>query len=267
MPELPEVEVIRQSLAGVIGQAIRAVYFSSLAPIETTTPAAIRQALVSDRIAGLHRRGKYLLLAAARGARLVLHLGMSGKLLLVDRRGGRAKHTHMEIGLADGRLLRLIDPRRFGTISLAFREDGADNAFLRRLGLEYDDPAAAVEDYIARFHRHPGLALKGALLHQGIIAGLGNIYSCEALYQARLDPRRRVADTGDEELVRLLWAVRKTLELGISRGGATLRDYRDGRGLRGRMQRFLKVYGQRSASVVRILQQNRATWFCPAVQK
>lgn len=267
MPELPEVEVIRNSLRVVVGKAMASFYFSSLAPIQTTSAKAIRRTLLGRRIAGLDRRGKYLLLMVEGGARLVLHLGMSGKLLYFKHRRERTKHTHMEIFFSDGSRLSLIDPRRFGTISLSFRQDGADNLFLQKLGLEYDDPNAADRDYIARFRSHPGLALKTALLNQGIVAGLGNIYACEALYRARLDPRRKVKEVSDGELLRLFEAIRKTLDIGIRRRGTTLRDYVDGHATRGQMQNFLKVYGRRGRGVVRIVQQNRATWFCPQVQR
>lgn len=267
MPELPEVEMIKRSLAPLVGKTVARVWFSRVAPVETTTPAKITRFLRGQIITALARRGKYLIIRTDRPIGLVLHLGMSGKLSFLETLTPQPNHTHMEIFFSDGSRLRLVDPRRFGTISLTVCPDGSDNAFLRKLGFEYNDPTRTIEDFTAQFRRHPNLALKAALLHQGIIAGIGNIYACEALFRARLDPRRRVGETNDAELKRLLVAVRKTLELGIRWQGTTLRDYQDGRGTKGSMQKHLKVYGRANRSILRIVQNNRATWFHPILQR
>ncbi|MDO8494507.1 MAG: bifunctional DNA-formamidopyrimidine glycosylase/DNA-(apurinic or apyrimidinic site) lyase [Deltaproteobacteria bacterium] len=274
MPELPEVESIKRSLQGLVGKTIARFYFSRVAPVETTSPKQIEKTLHNKKISRLERRGKYLLLHTDPAASLVLHLGMTGKLLLLETPTPREKHTHMELLFSDGTLLRFIDPRRFGTISLACQSDGKDNPFLKKLGLEYNDSTQTRDDYIRQFRSHPKLSLKTALLHQGIIAGVGNIYACEALYRAKLDPRRLVQKTTDEALRKLLQALRQTLDMGIACQGTTLRDYQDGRGTKGSMQNFLQVYGREGKTalqshhkVIRIIQNNRSTWFAPAVQK
>jgi len=272
MPELPEVETIRRSLAGVVSRQIDAVYLSPLAPVETTTPKVIRDRLKGGAVQEIDRHGKYLLLKTDRDVTLVIHFGMTGQLQFYDGPAAKREvHTHMELRFADGSLLRYRDTRRFGTLSLA-GPDEEGNSFLARLGPDYLDPQLTDKEYVVRCRRHPRLSLKMATLNQGIAAGLGNIYACEALYHACLDPRRRIEEVSDPELGRLLTGARASLRLGIKYGGTTLRDYLDGRGTRGKMQDFLQVYGRDvtldgKGKVVRIVQQARATWYCPAVQR
>lgn len=274
MPELPEVETVRRSLAPLVGRRIASVYLSRLAPVETTSRSAVRETLQGQVIDGVERWGKYLLLETRRQQTLVLHLGMSGRLLFYGQSHPvRPIHTHLELGFGDGTLLRYVDARRFGTISLSDRQR-ENNPFLQRLGPDYLDAQLSAKSYCERCRRHPRLSLKMMLLHQGIAAGMGNIYACEALYRAGLDPRRRVATVSDRQLARLLMASRHCLQMGVRYGGTSFRDYLDGRGHRGKMKEFLQVYdraGQRTLDgrgrVIRIVQQGRATFYCPKVQR
>jgi formamidopyrimidine-DNA glycosylase len=145
---------------------------------------------------------------------------------------------------------------------------------LQKLGPDYDDPNLRAEEFLRRCRAHPGLSLKALALHQGVAAGLGNIYACEALYGAELDPRRKVKRTRDDRLVGLLHQARRVLQLGIDKGGSSLRDYFDGLGNRGVMREFLQVYDREGmptldgrGTVRRIVQNARSTWFCPEVQR
>ncbi|HCU25424.1 MAG TPA: DNA-formamidopyrimidine glycosylase [Deltaproteobacteria bacterium] len=275
MPELPEVESIRRSLKLLEGRTIRDVILSPLAPVETTRPAAIRRSLADSTLTALERHGKYLLLRNQAGSALVLHLGMSGRLRFFEAEPPHyPKHTHLRLHFSDASVLVFEDARRFGTLSLSQKPGGGDNAFLSRLGPDYLEGPLSDEEFIARCRRHNGLNLKALALHQGIGAGLGNIYACEALYRAALDPRRGVGRTSDVKLAELLKAARETLRLGIRHGGSSLRDYFDGLGNRGVMKDFLQVYGREGQSTLdgrgmvrRIVQQSRSTWFCPQVQR
>jgi formamidopyrimidine-DNA glycosylase len=274
MPELPEVETIRRSLRFLEGRRIRAVRLSRLAPVEKSPRRAIRGSLEESALLSIGRRGKYLLLSTERGA-VVLHLGMTGQLLFFpSEQAPRAPHTHLECTFQDGSQLRYIDPRRFGTLSFSASSRGEDNPFLQKLGPDYDDPTLLEEEFLRRCRAHPGLSLKALALHQGVAAGLGNIYACEALYGAELDPRRKVKRTKDERLVRLLHQARRVLQLGIAKGGSSLRDYFDGLGNRGIMREFLQVYDREDmatldgrGTVRRIVQNARSTWFSPEIQK
>lgn len=275
MPELPEVETIRRSLANLRGKKICSVYLSRLAPVETTTPAAIRRSLAGGTVEKVQRWGKYLIFPIQEGPSLILHLGMSGQLRLYPSPvPSRSKHTHLEIGFSDGSLLRFVDSRRFGTLSLSFRKHRRDNGFLERLGPDYLDPELSDEFFLRQCRRHPKISLKSLALHQGIATGLGNIYACEALYRAGLDPRRIVSQTTDEELIQFLAAAREVLAEGIRYGGVSMRDYLDGNGHPGIMKEFLRVYDREGeisldggGRVHRIVQNARSTWFVPTVQK
>jgi formamidopyrimidine-DNA glycosylase len=274
VPELPEVETLRRSLVDLKGKTIRSVYLSRLAPVETTTPTAIRRALSGGTLGEVQRWGKYLIFPIRERPSLVLHLGMSGRLRLFRPPiPPQSKHTHLEIGFSDGSLLRFVDSRRFGTLSLSFRHNGQDNEFLKRLGPDYLDPKLSPEVFLRQCRRHPKISLKSLTLHQGIATGLGNIYACEALYRAQLDPRRLVSQTNDEELIKFLAAAREALADGIRYGGVSMRDYLDGNGHRGIMKEFLRVYDREGkvsldgrGCVRRIVQNARSTWFVPTVQ-
>ncbi len=275
MPELPEVETIRSSLRVIEGKRISSIQFSKLAPIETTQPQAILRTLKNSILKKLERRGKYLLFKNQEDHSLVLHLGMSGQLRYQKEDSQENDHhIHMRIGFEDGSILIFRDPRRFGTLSLTKEPNGKDNLFLTRLGPDYLSPELSEELFIQRCRKHPGLNLKALTLHQGISAGLGNIYACESLYRAKLDPRKKVAKTKDHRLIDLLTAAREVLLLGIEHGGSSLRDYFDGLGNRGVMKNFLQVYDREGeltldgkGKVKRIVQQGRSTFFAPEVQK
>ncbi|HEX5033968.1 MAG TPA: bifunctional DNA-formamidopyrimidine glycosylase/DNA-(apurinic or apyrimidinic site) lyase [bacterium] len=275
MPELPEVETIRRSLLFLEGRSIAALSFSRLAPIETTRPEALVNNFQGRKLGKLERRGKYLLIGNEEGAALVLHLGMSGRLQFFAAAPARVdKHAHMVFEFEDGSRLIYQDPRRFGTLSLSLRRERDDNAFLCRLGPDFLAEDWNAADFVARCRRHPGIDLKALTLHQGVAAGLGNIYACEALYRAGLSPRRRVRRAKDAELSRLWEAARATLRLGIEMGGSSLRDYFDGLGNRGVMKEYLQVYdreGMRTldgrGTVRRIVQQGRSTWYSPELQR
>lgn len=272
MPELPEVETIRRSLQPLIGATIRALQLSPVAPLKNCAASAVAE-LAQRTVVGLHRRGKFLLVALDRASHLVLHLGMSGQLRMLAADMPLARHTHLRITFEDRRELRYIDPRRFGGIGLCQSATGEDFPGIARLGPELNDARFTPDVFVAHCRRHPLLNLKALCLDQRILAGLGNIYACEALYCAALSPTRLVRDTPDDALARLLAGARRALQLGIDQGGTTLKDYVDGLGHRGKMQDFLQVYDREGrhtldgrGSVVRITQQGRSTWWCPEVQ-
>ena len=275
MPELPEIETLRRSLKELAGKTVASVQFSPLSPIETTHPSALKAALEHSYLLDPKRRGKYLILSTSQGNALVLHLGMSGVLRLWPQvPQNLPAHTHMVMLFDDGSALVYSDARRFGTLSLSRVPDYQDNAFLRKLGPDYDDPRMDISEYIERCKKHSGLSLKGLTLHQGVASGLGNIYACEALYQARLDPRKKVKNTSPTELSCLLRGARSVLELGIKNGGVSMRDYLDGKGHKGVMQNFLQVYDREGKStldgkgqVARLVQNQRSTFWVPSLQK
>lgn len=273
MPELPEIESIRRSLLFLEGHSLQKLELSALAPVEHSPRPDILKAFKQTQIVKISRRAKYLLLENKEQTKLVIHLGMSGKLLYYEKLPDPLpSHTHVSFHFENKSVLLYIDPRRFGTLSLS--HNASDNPFLNRLGPDYDDPTFKAEQFIIHSRRHPKIELKTLCLHQSVAAGLGNIYACEALYLAKLSPLRLVKNTKDSELEKIFHAARQVLQLGIEKGGSSLKDYIDGLGNRGVMKDFLQVYDREDQTtldgkgkVIRITQQSRSTWYCPEVQR
>ncbi len=276
MPELPEVEVTRASLADRLhGAQIQAVHLGK--PLRWPLGVAPDE-LCGCRIGTLQRRGKYLWmpLAAPAGGDaggLLWHLGMSGSLQLSEAPGERGAHDHAELCTSRG-TLRLTDPRRFGAVvwSAGLAADPAAK-LLARLGAEPFDAALTPQRFHAALHarRTP---VKAALLAGDIVVGAGNIYACEALHRAGIDPRSRCCQISRPRAERLLAALRDTLAQAIALGGSTLRDFKDAHGMSGAFQHQALVYGREGqacmrcgGTVRRLVQAQRSTYFCPGCQR
>ncbi|MDE2092415.1 MAG: bifunctional DNA-formamidopyrimidine glycosylase/DNA-(apurinic or apyrimidinic site) lyase [Burkholderiales bacterium] len=270
MPELPEVEVTRRSFVDrIAGARIHAVRVGK--PLRWPLGCAA-ESLVNQVVGDVTRRGKYLWLALDHGG-LLMHLGMSGSLAFDAAPAVPGPHDHFDLVTARG-TLRLTDPRRFGAVvwSPAIDSDPAAR-LLAGLGLEPFDPA------FTGAHLHAALrgrrvAIKQALLGGAIVVGAGNIYACEALFEAGIDPRTRSHRVSLARCERLAVAVRSTLARALELGGSTLRDFRDTHGMAGGFQLQARVYGREGqrctrceGSVRRIVQGQRATYFCPACQR
>ena len=270
MPELPEVEVTRLSFSERIeGARVTGVRVGK--PLRWPLGVAPRQ-LVGQTVGRVERRGKYLWLPLERGG-LLLHLGMSGSLAFAAHVPAPGTHDHFDLVTGQG-TLRLTDPRRFGAVVWSpSTESGIAAKLLAKLGLEPFDP---------RFdgaHLHAALrkrrvSVKQALLGGEIVVGAGNIYACEALFEAGIDPRTRSDRISRPRADRLAAAVRATLARAVELGGSTLRDFRDAHGAAGEFQLEARVYGRAGercvrcgATVRRIVQGGRATFFCPGCQR
>jgi formamidopyrimidine-DNA glycosylase len=270
MPELPEVETARRSFAGRIeGATVRQVRLGKPLRWPLGCPP---QSLQAQTIGAASRRGKYLWLPLERGG-LLLHLGMSGSLAFSESPAAPGAHDHFDLVTSHG-TLRLTDPRRFGAVvwSPAIDADPAAK-LLDGLGLEPFD-AAFTGEHLHRALRGRRLAIKQALLAGDIVVGAGNIYACEALFEARIDPRMAAGRVSRARCERLAQAVRRILAQALDLGGSTLRDFRDAHGMAGSFQRHAAVYGREgepcsvcAAPVRRIVQAQRSTYFCPHCQK
>ncbi len=270
MPELPEVEVTRLSFAERI-QGARIVEVRVGKPLRWPLGCEPTD-LVGRQVGGVTRRGKYLWVALDRGG-LLLHLGMSGSLAFVETAPAVGSHDHFDLVTTHG-TLRLTDPRRFGAVVWS-ADEGSGMAAKLLAGL-------GIEPFDARFdgaHLHAALrrrkvAVKQALLAGDIVVGAGNIYACEALFEAGIDPRLRGDRLSRPRCERLATAVRSTLARALDLGGSTLRDFRDAHGNVGGFQHQARVYGRAGepcvrcdGTVRRIVQAQRATFFCPGCQK
>ncbi len=275
MPELPEVEVTRRSFADRIERAtVRAVRLG--APLRWPLGCAPRS-LLDCSVGSAQRRGKYIWLPLARDGKpaggLLLHLGMSGSLAFRDDAPPPAKHDHFDLVTSHG-TLRLTDPRRFGAVVFSPALDAAPaSTLLAKLGAEPFDPALSPQTFHAALQRRAG-PIKTVLLGGTVVVGAGNIYACEALFDAGIDPRLRANRISRPRAERLLGSVRATLGQALELGGSTLRDFRDAHGMDGAYQMQARVYGREGqpclrcgAAVRRTVQGQRSTFFCAQCQK
>ena len=274
VPELPEVEVLRRSLERpLVGDRFEVVrvHFPTLR--EPLCERRLRR-LEGRRVVGLRRRAKYLWIDASGGETLVVHLGMSGRLTLVDRAAPLADHEHLGFELASGRRLRFRDPRRFGVAFVASTEGLDRDRHFRHLGVE---PLAPGFDgaHLADLARRRTAPVKSFLMDASVVVGVGNIYASEALFRARIHPRRSVARIARRRFEGLAAAVRAVLGEAIDQGGTTLNDFADGEGNSGYFQVSLDVYDREDeacpsgcgSGIRRIAISNRSTYYCPRCQR
>jgi formamidopyrimidine-DNA glycosylase len=271
MPELPEVETTVRGLAAVLdGQTIAAVE-PRRAALRRAIPADLRQRLTGAAVTGLGRRAKYGLIHTSRGDTLVFHLGMSGRWRIDPE--GIGPHDHLMIETGEGRRLALNDPRRFGSLDLVATDALEAWPAFRALGPEPLGPgftAAYLRDALAG-RQAP---IKAMLLDQRIVAGLGNIYVCEALNIAGIAPTRPAKRIAAARLARLVEAVRETLLAAIEAGGSTLRDYARPDGELGYFSKQFRAYGREGiacpcggGTIVRRVDAGRSTFHCRACQR
>ncbi|MFT3664326.1 bifunctional DNA-formamidopyrimidine glycosylase/DNA-(apurinic or apyrimidinic site) lyase [Piscinibacter sp.] len=270
MPELPEVETTRRSFADrIAGATVSEVRLGK--PLRWPLgcePDALRGARIGTAL----RRGKYLWLPVGSGG-LLLHLGMSGSLAFGEQAAPPGAHDHFDL-VTDRGTLRLTDPRRFGAVVWSSAIDAPPAAtLLARLGLEPFDAAFGGE-HLHRALRGRRVAIKQALLAGDIVVGAGNIYACEALFRAGIDPRAAAGRVGRARCDALADALRLILAQALDLGGSTLRDFRDAHGMAGSFQRHAAVYGREGqpctvcgTPVRRIVQGQRSTFFCPRCQR
>jgi formamidopyrimidine-DNA glycosylase len=278
MPELPEVETVRRGLAPAMEGARFAKVEVRRPDLRWALPKDFAKRLEGQKVEGLGRRAKYLLADLSSGEVLLMHLGMSGSFRVGhDSRPGiyhheRSKdkaHDHVVFHMSNGETVTFNDPRRFGFMKLIARDTLDREPHLAPLGPE---PLGNAFDaaMLAKACAGRKTSLKSALSDQHVVAGLGNIYVCEALYRARLSPKRRASTSADA----LVEAIRAVLTDAIRAGGSSLRDHRRADGSLGDFQHNFSVYDREGepcpkckGTVKRIVQQGRSTFFCPKCQK
>ena len=281
MPELPEVETVMRGMdAALRGRRIAHVDVRRK-DLRVPFPKDLAKNLTGRTLAQFSRRAKYVLARLDDGQVLVIHLGMSGRVQLVgpQEEFTAGKHDHLVVTMQDGRRFALNDARRFGVVLLLPEDKMDSHASFKGLGPEplgngFD--AAYLEEALAGRKT----AVKVAIMDQRIVVGVGNIYACEALYQAGIDPRRAAGKITRAELDRLVPAIRDVLDRAIAAGGSTLRDYKQADGELGYFQHEFKVYGRegegcpargcackKAGGIERIVQGGRSTFFCPVRQK
>jgi formamidopyrimidine-DNA glycosylase len=244
VPELPEVETVARDLRGAVtGRRIEHVTVDRPDVVKYPDGRMLPQLLTGQTFQTVDRRGKYLLLGLDSGDELMVHLGMTGHLLVSDADAPIAKHTHIRAALDDGRELRFDDARRFGRVAYGSREALSEARVLPRLGVEPLSDAFS-QDRLDAVLRKTTRTVKAALLDQKGVAGLGNIYIDEACFLAGVRPTRRCHRLTRKERAALLDAIRHVLTAAVANRGSSVDDYRDVWNARGSNQERLQVYGR-----------------------
>ncbi|WP_417726540.1 bifunctional DNA-formamidopyrimidine glycosylase/DNA-(apurinic or apyrimidinic site) lyase [Roseovarius sp.] len=283
MPELPEVETVRRGLAPVMeGQMIAHVAVNR-PDLRWPFPPDMAARLVGQRVLALRRRSKYILADLTSGETLLIHLGMSGRMLVSGDPLGQfththptpEKHDHVVLDMEGGARITFNDPRRFGAMDLMLTATAEAHPLLAKLGPEplgndFNEP------YLIAALSGRNTPLKSALLDQRIVAGLGNIYVCETLFRARISPLRRAGDLSTKQAASLVPIIREVLGDAIIAGGSSLRDFRQADGELGYFQHSFDVYGREGeicrstgckGHIARITQSGRSSFYCPRCQR
>jgi len=287
VPELPEVETVARGLdTRVAGDSVESVWIGSKKQPLKSSAGVIAATLEGKRIVRVHRAGKHIVFDLdgearastrrsshskqgkrdARSAQWIVHLGMTGRMVLCEPGAEITKHTHLIATLASGRELRFIDPRMFGKLSVHLNDGGFDPGGVEPLEV-------SEEGFIALF-RGRKTPIKSALLNQKLLRGVGNIYADESLFRAGIRPRRRAAAITREQLGRLHRAVREVLLEAIALGGSSISDYVDADGEEGFFQLQHRVYGREGepclvcgTGIRRVVLAGRSSHYCPKCQK
>lgn len=283
MPELPEVETVRRGLAPVMEGAIIAKADVNRPDLRWPFPENMADRLSGRTILGLRRRSKYILVDLDNGESLLIHLGMSGRMLISGHTVGDfhhehpapAKHDHVVLHLQSGVRITFNDARRFGAMDLLPTHDQENYWLIRELGPE---PLGNDfnESYLVERLANRNTPIKSALLDQRIVSGLGNIYVCEVLFRAGIHPKRKAGQIAARRVAGLVPIIRTVLEEAIAAGGSSLKDYRQTDGELGYFQHGFQVYDREGAPCVtpdcgkhiaRIVQSGRSSFFCPQCQR
>jgi formamidopyrimidine-DNA glycosylase len=271
MPELPEVETTRRGLAPhLLNQRVRTAIVRNRA-LRVPVPKRLPQLVAGTTIHEVARRAKYLLIDCGTGT-LIVHLGMSGRLWLVDAKAPAETHDHFDLVLENGTAVRLRDPRRFGLV-LWQEGDPLEHPLLASIGPEPLSPHFS-GTWLYEVTRNRTAAIKLVLMDSHVVAGVGNIYASEALFRAGINPKIAAHRVSRARYDVLAQTVRDTLEAAIQAGGSTLRDYVGGDGRAGYFQNEHLVYGRADepcyhcGTAIRELRQGqRATFYCPVCQR
>lgn len=283
MPELPEVETVRRGLEPAMTGRVILNADIRRPDLRWPFPVQMAERLTGARIERLRRRSKYILADLSTGETLLIHLGMSGRMLISGQALGvfhhdhpaPAKHDHVVLDMEGGARVTFNDARRFGAMDLMPTESTEAHPLLAGLGPEPFGNDFA-EPYLVARLKGRATPIKAALLDQAVVAGLGNIYVSEVLHRAGIDPRRKAGRISAERVASLVPLIRQVLAEAIEAGGSSLRDYRQADGELGYFQHAFRVYDREgqpcptpgcAGTIVRIVQSGRSSYYCPACQR
>lgn len=274
MPELPEVETVKRTLQPKLaGLSFEGAEVFLAKVVRTPESFRLDELIAGKKLLKLGRRGKYLLMLLSDGFSLVVHLRMTGRLTYCGKDTPVDKHTHVVFNLNNGDQLRFADMRQFGRIWLLPTDSLESLPGFKDLGVEPFDEIFT-RDFLKKELRRRHSRIKPLLLDQTFIAGLGNIYTDEALHRARINPERLATTLNAREVAHLYRAIREVLQEGIENRGTTVRDFIDSDGRAGHYQEMLRVYSRENKpcpacgkGIVKKKIGGRSSYFCPACQK
>jgi formamidopyrimidine-DNA glycosylase len=283
MPELPEVETVRRGLLPVMEGAVIARAEVNRPDLRWPLPERMAERLTGRTVTALRRRSKYILADLDSGETLLVHLGMSGRMLISGAQLGSfyhehpapQKHDHVVLHMDNGARITFNDARRFGAMDLMPTERASEHMLLKDLGPEpfgndFNEP------YLAGRLKGRKTPIKAALLDQRVVAGLGNIYVAETLYRARISPLRLAGDLAERQVRGLVPIIRDVLAEAIEAGGSSLRDFRQANGELGYFSKHFQVYDREGdpcetpgckGTITRTVQSGRSSFWCPACQR
>ena len=283
MPELPEVETVRNGMKPAMEGNVILRAEVRRPDLRWPFPENMAERLTGQKVLALRRRSKYILMDLGSGETLIIHLGMSGRILISEEELGNfhhspdtpQKHDHVIFHVKDGGTVTFNDARRFGAMDLAPSADVESHWLLKDIGPEPLGNEFS-EAYLAKALDGRNTPMKSALLDQKIVAGLGNIYVCEALNRAGISPRRKAKNVSSKSIARLVPVIRDVLNEAIAAGGSSLRDYRRADGELGYFQHTFRAYDREGevcqtkgcgGEIARIVQSGRSTFYCPRCQR
>ncbi|GHF12821.1 formamidopyrimidine-DNA glycosylase [Kordiimonas sediminis] len=278
MPELPEVETVKEGLVPALEGAVLSRVEIRRPKLRFDIPADFAEKTSGQSVERLERRSKYILIHLSNSLVILLHLGMSGRIRIYGPQEPLSeigKHDHVSFYTQAGHHILFTDPRRFGVLTYFQAHEMEMHPLLKNIGPE------PLSNAFSEQHLAAGLAkrkspIKTALLDQKLVAGLGNIYVCEALWRSHIHPERKANSLSNTEIARLFPVIKEVLQDAIKAGGSTLKDYATTDGELGYFQHQFNVYGREDApcsnpkcggTITRIVQSNRSTFFCPKCQK
>lgn len=278
MPELPEVETVRRGIAPVLEGAIFTKVVARRKNLRIPIPENFSSALTGKKVLSVGRRSKYILLYIEDGPVVILHLGMSGKVTLYKHEKAGVpklgKHDHLIFDTDSGMRMIYTDPRRFGLITFADPDTLEDHALLASMGPEPLSNSFHA-DYLRDKLANRKSPIKNVLLDQKVIAGLGNIYVCEALFRSHINPERHATSLSEKDIESLVPIINDIIREAIASGGSTLKDYAQVDGELGYFQHSFQAYGREgkpclsqgcSGTIERIAQSGRSTFYCKSCQ-
>jgi formamidopyrimidine-DNA glycosylase len=278
MPELPEVETVMRGLKPTFEGRRLTLVETRRHDLRVPFPESFESRLTGRRVERLWRRAKYIMADLDGGETLVIHLGMSGRIQVYRRAAaediGRGKHDHVIFNTDAPALIVFTDHRRFGLMTIIGTESVESHKLFKDLGVE---PLSKQFDgaYLKKVLKGKKTPIKSALLDQRVIAGLGNIYACEALWRSRISPKRRAARLKPANLDLLAESIKEVLKEAVAAGGSSLRDHRQPNGELGYFQKTFSVYDREGeacmrrgcgGTIKRIVQAGRSTFYCPTCQ-